>query len=85
MMVTMMTRRKTVERCFELLRESLLNFFVGCGRRRGRSIIRFYPRKVKREIADSSDRWLLDVYELDPVRLPLDAVQQWVRQLNMIS
>lgn len=74
-----------VERWFELLRESLLNCFVGCGRRRGRSIIRFYPRKVKREIADSFDRWLLDVYELDPVRLPLDAVQQWVRQLNMIS
>jgi hypothetical protein len=81
----MMMSRRMVERWFELLRESLLNCFVGCGRRRGRSIIRFYPRKVKREIADSSDRWLLDVYELDPVRLPLDAVQQWVRQLNMIS
>jgi hypothetical protein len=85
MTMIMMRRRSLVERWFELLRESLLNCFVGCGRRRGRSIIRFYPRKVKREIADSSDRWLLDVYELDPVRLPLDAVQQWVRQLNMIS
>jgi hypothetical protein len=84
MMMIMMTRRRVVERWFELLRESLINFFVGCGRRHGRSIIRFYPRKVKRDIADSSDRWLLDVYELDPVRLPLDAVQQWARQLNMI-
>jgi hypothetical protein len=47
------------ERSFEMVKE----LFVGCGRPRGRSIIRFCLRKVKSGVTGSSDRVLLDAIE----------------------
>ncbi len=47
------------ERSFEMVKE----LFVGCGRPRGRSIIRFCLRKVKSGGTGSSDRVLLDATE----------------------
>jgi hypothetical protein len=47
------------ERSFEMVKE----LFVGCGRPRGRSIIRFCLRKVKNGGTGSSDQVLLDATE----------------------